>query len=86
MLSGGSFFGKKRLSLSESYGTITTPWDGSWFLPWVKETSLTYVFDRYGIFTQWTGEILVDCRRWQTLGKVPKLAIIWERSWDYTRG
>ena len=38
-------FGKKRLAIFESYGTITTPWDGSQFLPWVRETSLTHVFD-----------------------------------------
>ena len=45
MTSGGSFFGKKRLAISESYGTITTPWGGTWFLPWVRENSLTHVFD-----------------------------------------
>ena len=45
MLSGGSFFGKKRLAIFESYGTITTPWGGTCFLLRVRENSLTHVFD-----------------------------------------
>ena len=43
--SGGSFFGKKRLAISESYGTITTPWGGMKIRLWERETSLTHVFD-----------------------------------------
>ena len=38
-------FGKKRLAISESYGTITTPWGGTWFLPRVRENSLTHIID-----------------------------------------
>ena len=38
----------KRLAISESYGTITTPWDGSQFLPWVRETSLTHILTHTG--------------------------------------
>ena len=33
-------------------------------------------FDPCGISTQWTGQISVDCRRWQTPQKGSKLAII----------
>jgi len=33
-------------------------------------------FDPYGISTQWTGQISVDCRRWQTPPKGSKAAII----------
>lgn len=36
---------KKRLAISESYGTITTPWGGTWFSLRVRENSLTHVFD-----------------------------------------
>ena len=45
MLSGGSFFGKKRLAISKSYGTITTHWGGMKFLPLSEKNSLTHVFD-----------------------------------------
>ena len=45
MPSGGSILGKKRLAISESYGTITTPWGGMKVLPWEKENSLIHVFD-----------------------------------------
>ena len=45
-------------------------------LPWVRENSLPHVFDPYADLTQWTGEILVDCGRWQMPQKGSKLAII----------
>ena len=38
------------------YGTITTPWDGSWFLPWERKTArpmfLTHVGTRAGDYWQ----------------------------------
>lgn len=33
-------------------------------------------FDPYGIITQWTGQISVDCRRWQMPQNGFKVAII----------
>ena len=38
-------FGKKRLAIFKSYGTITTPWGGMKLLPWERENRLTHVFD-----------------------------------------
>ena len=45
MSSGRRFLGKERLAISESYGTITTPWGGTWLLLRVRENSLTHVID-----------------------------------------
>ena len=38
-------FGKKRLAISESYGTITTPWAGIVTLLRVRVNSLTHIID-----------------------------------------
>ena len=38
-------FGKKRLAISESYGTITTPWVGIVTLLQGRKNCLTHVFD-----------------------------------------
>lgn len=47
---------KRRVAISKSFGTITTPWDGSWFLPWERKTArpmfLTHVGTRAGDYWQ----------------------------------
>jgi hypothetical protein len=50
-------------------------------LPWVRESSLTHVFDPYGIITQWTGQISMDFWRWQTPRKGSKAVIIYVESY-----
>ena len=46
---------------------ITAPGEGKYLDP---------CFDPYGIITQWTGQIPMDCRRWQTPPKGSKAVII----------